>query len=71
MTERERFENMLDKSGIIGEADEIIELVSDFLSDQADRLEKAEPYATVSIDSLRSASNEVWSMLDSEIEEGE
>ena len=46
------------------ELDDVIAFVADLLYVQAKELEEKEPYATRTIDSLRSASREVDSLID-------
>ena len=53
-------------AGFISDSDEInsaIEFVWDMLCAEADYLEETEPYATKSIDRLKSAAHEVFMML--------
>ena len=64
MTARERFETMLEERYSIDNPDEIIEAVSDFLKEEADRIEEAEPYATNTIKRYRDAADIVYFMLE-------
>ena len=64
MTERERFVNMLVKKGMIDSADEIIEVVADFLYDEVKRLKEEEPYAINTINEYETAAHVIEFMLE-------
>lgn len=64
MTEREHFENMLVKRCMIDSADEIIEVVTDFLYDKTKRLKEEEPYAINTIHEYETAAHVIEFMLE-------
>lgn len=61
--EPEKLEMLMHRYNIvIGEVDGVIDFVSDLLDAYADDIEKAEPYATNTIQKLRSAAYEAWNL---------
>lgn len=61
--EQEKLEMLMHRYNIaIGEVDGVIDFVSDLLDAYADDIEKAEPYATNTIQKLRSAAYETWNL---------
>ena len=59
-----RFENKLNERGIFGDAETVLEIVSDFLNEEANRLREEEPYATTTIRKYEEAAYIVFSMID-------
>lgn len=64
MTQREIFEKMLTSKGMFDSADEIVEVVTDFLLDQINQLKQREPKPFTTIRELETARKVVWDMLD-------
>lgn len=63
MTAREKFEKMLNDACMFDDPDEIVEVVSDFLEDEANRIEVEEPYAVNTIREYRATARMVYNML--------
>lgn len=64
MNAKERFERILARKDMLDDAEEIVEVVYDFLMDEVTRLRNDEPYATNTISEMETAARVVWRMLD-------
>lgn len=64
MTQREIFEKMLISKHMVDNADEIVEVVTDFLLDQINQLKQREPKPLTTLRELETARKVVWDMFD-------
>ena len=64
MTRQEKLDEMITHSPIIGDTEDVIDLMHDFLIAEADRLKEEEPYAINSIRDFETAAHVVWLIRD-------
>ena len=64
MTQREIFEKMLISKHMVDNADEIVEVVTDFLLDQINQLKQREPKPLTTLRELETARKVIWDMFD-------
>lgn len=64
MTAREKFNKMLEDRLMMDDAEQIVEVVYDFLNDEIENIKETEPYAVQTIREMETAAWVVWRMLD-------